>query len=412
MRYWFPQYYKGGARFYTYHVVATALRKAGHEISPVLDGCDAALASLCDVTEYRELVRIKRSTSLPVIVGGHYAFNYWSAIQYADAVWIGEVFDFADCADLASVWAHPACYTGDPGKQLIASTRIDWAAVPVGQIAPRKAYYWGSVGCRNKCRFCFTSWTHRHECNSQARVRKACQVAAGRGLHLMVVGNEFDGDQAGGRTRDMLLVDYIRESVDATMIRVGIEFATEETRARMGKPITEDQLYAAIQKMNRDRISMRWFHITGYEALEDYERYIDTLCVMLARHPNRAILHLMFNNLQYQNYTPLYRERMSVDPSRYIDRTVTKRWYDRLRQYTSSVLVGAPSPFQHVACRMGVELAQTKEQIDYWLHMSKDPAHRLTLDQAHRALHSSGVLTCPQRRINPLTGAITVEPER
>lgn len=405
MRWAIPQYFKSSSRFLTYTVVARALRAAGHELTDDVTDCDVVGFSACDVMDYLDLVKLRAETRKPILVGGSYAFNYKSAILYSDMVWVGEVYEMAECADIDALRAHPSCYV--PGKPNVrASTRIDWGDVPIAQIAPKKCYYWGGVGCKNKCRFCFTSWTHAHQVNSKARIDAAKRVAAKEKKHLMIVSNEYEGGD-GGRTMDMMLTDYVRVPVSASMIRCGIEFATEASRREMGKRITDDDIYKAIQKMNVDGVAMRWFHIAGYDPLADWERYIEMLCGMLSRHPNKRIVHLMFNNLQYQNYTPLYTRRRDIDPARYIDVTVTRRWYDQLRQYSRHVLVGAPSPFQHVACRMGVELSTERAQVDYWLSKLKNAKGKLTVDEAYRALFSTGVLDTPMLRLNMRTGEIT-----
>jgi hypothetical protein len=405
MRWAFPQYFNSSSRFLTYTVVARALRAAGHELTDDVTDCDVVGFSACDVMDYLDLVKLRGETGKPILVGGSYAFNYKSAILYSDMVWVGEVYEMAECMDIDALRAHPSCYV--PGKPRVrASARIDWDQAPIAQIAPKKCYYWGGVGCKNKCKFCFTSWTHAHQVNSKSRIDAAKRIAAKEKKHLMITSNEYE-DGGGGRTMDMLLADYIARPVSASMVRCGIEFATEGSRREMGKRISDDDIFKAIQKMSIDNVAMRWFHIAGYDPLADWDRYIEMLCGMLDRYPNSRIIHLMFNNLQYQNYTPLYARRREIDPARYIDITVTRRWYDRLRQYSRHVLIGAPSPFQHVACRMGVELSTERGQIDYWLSKLKNAKGKLTIDEAYRALFATGVLDTPMLRLNMRTGEIT-----
>ena len=403
MRLAFPQYFTARSRFLAYTVVAKALTRAGHQLTEDADDCDAVLYSMCDVMDYPGLVRLRKRTRRPLIVGGSYAFNFRSAILYADGVWVGEVYEMAECKTVDDILAHRSCYTG--GRLPVASTLIRWDEVPVCQTAPRKAYYWGGVGCKNKCRFCFTSWTHRHQVNTPGRIAGAKRAAAARGLHLMICANEYS-DGAGGRTQDMLLRDYLRTPVRSGFVRLGVEFATEESRRRNGKPITEAELGQAVRKMAREGISLRLFHISGYDRREDWDQYIEGLAEVLDACRPGHLLHLMFNNLQYQNYTPLYRERRTIDPDRYLDIRDTKRFYDRLRSATPHILVGAPSPFQHVVARMGVELATERGQVDYWRTKLSGSARRLTVDQAYQALFSTGVLDTPELHMDFPTGEI------
>ena len=248
----FPQYFESKSRFLSYTVVAKALMQAGHEVVPTDDRCDAVLFSICDATEFRRLVRCRRGhPGKTLIVGGAFAFNFWACSLYADGVWVGEVFDMADCRTVDELLASPHCYTG--GDNLpTASQRIDWARVPVAQISRKSCYYWGGNGCKNKCRFCFTSWTRPHDVNSPMRIRRAQQMCRKRGVHLMVSSNEYENDP-GSSTFDMLLRDYIETPVKANVVRLGVEFAEEDTRGRIGKPMSDNDIFHAIQKAEREK---------------------------------------------------------------------------------------------------------------------------------------------------------------
>ena len=403
----FPQYFESKSRFLSYTVVAKALMQAGHEVVPTDDRCDAVLFSICDATEFRRLVRCRRGhPGKTLIVGGAFAFNFWACSLYADGVWVGEVFDMADCRTVDELLASPHCYTG--GDNLpTASQRIDWARVPVAQISRKSCYYWGGNGCKNKCRFCFTSWTRPHDVNSPMRIRRAQQMCRKRGVHLMVSSNEYENDP-GSSTFDMLLRDYIETPVKANVVRLGVEFAEEDTRGRIGKPMSDNDIFHAIQKAERENTSLRLFHIAGLEPIESWDAYIDRMGGMLDSAGYHRLLTLGFNNLQYQNYTPLYRERRSIDPSRYITRDTTREWFYRLQRHTKSVLLMPPSTFQHVCCRMGMELARTREQSEFWQSMAVDPTHKLTVDSAYQSLMDTGVLDTPMLRVNHRTGRISI----
>ena len=406
MRYAFPAL-ADDIRFQTWNVVRRALIAAGHVVTDAIEpDTDAVLYSACDVLDLKGLRALRKSTDKPIIVGGGFCFNYWAAKNYADIVWIGEVFDFAKLRSLTDVAASPHAYTGNDEKPLRASQFIDWHQVPVTQIAPKKAYYFAGSGCKNNCRFCFTSWTHKHQNAPEALITAAIREAKKRGIHLMITSNEYDTD-IETQTKDMLLVDYLKQPVSGRYVRLGVEFATEAVRSRCGKPITRDQIFAAVQKAGVDNVALKLFHITGYEPLAAWEQYIDDMACMLDRAKNKSLIHLEFNNLQYQNYTPLYTERRAINPDNYINIRTTRCWYDRLRMYSRHVLVGAPSPFQHVACRMGIELARTHDQSEFWFYMlaHKDKTTPL---QSYDALFSSGVLDTPRRVLNQATGDIRI----
>jgi hypothetical protein len=404
MIYAFPQLRDTGTMFMTYNVVRHDLSRNGHTVqAEISDDCDAVLYSACDVMDIIGLRKLRGETKKPIIVGGAFSFNYWSAKIYSDIVWIGEAFEFSKLTSMDEIRASSHSYTGEV-KPLFASQYIDWVGVPITQTKKTNSSYWGGAGCRNKCRFCFTSWTHKHQNNSRSNIESAREITRRRHIPLTVVSNTYDYD-ADVRTKDMLLVDYISMPVKASVVRCGIEFATEETRRKMCKPITNNQIYTAIQKTNVDNISLRLFHITGYDPLQDWENYIDMLCGMLAQHPNNRLLHLEFNNLQYQNYVPLYRDRKSIDPEKYINHRVTRGWYDRLRQYSKHILVGAPSPFVHVACRMGIENSRSKEQAEYWFSVLRKK-DKVSDGAVYKALFDSGIMDYPEMRVRISTGEI------
>lgn len=410
MKLCFPQYFEAKSRFLSYTVVCDALRKAGHEVVDDMTKCDAVLFSMCDVVEYRELIKMrKRSAGHILIVGGAFAFNFWSAILYCDGVWVGEIYDMADCKNIDDLLESQHCFTG--GNVLpVASTRIDWDKVPIAQIKPTSCYYWAGVGCKNRCRFCYTAWTHKHQVNAPERIQAAIREAKKRHLHIMVTSNEYENDQAS-KTFDMLLTDYLNVPVNGKTVRCGIEFATDETRRKnggAGKRITKNDIFHALQKAKQEGVAFKFFHITGYDALCDWEQYINDIALMLEYVEYNKMLTLGFNNLQYQNYTPMYAERKNIDPDKYITITKTKQWYDKLRLHTKSVLVQAPSPFQHVCCRMGIELATNKDQADFWASMIVNPTKKLTVDMAYKELFDRKVFDTPSLIMDPNNGNIKI----
>jgi len=408
MIYAFPQYFNSGSRFLTYNVVAKALIAEGHKITENINDADAVLYSCCDVMDLKGLRKLRKETSKPIIAGGAYAFNYWSLKLYCDLVWIGEIYEMAELKTLEDINDSPHCYNGTE-KDLYAAQLIKWDRVPITQIKKTSAYYWGGVGCSHKCSFCFTSWTHKHETNNKAYIEKARRICQAKKINLMVVSNEYDYDSKT-KTKDMLLTNYLRIPVTGNFVRCGIEFADEQTRKAKAKAITDKEIFMAIQKAKAENLSLRFFHITGYEPLSSWERYIDRFGNYLNIVKNNRLIHLMFNNLQYQNYTPLYKERKSINPDNYIDHTDTKRWYDLLRQRSSHILLGAPSPFQHVACRMGLELSTSIEQAEFWFDMF-NKKNKMTKRQSYDALFASGVLDTPRRKLNINMGQITIVKE-
>lgn len=403
----YPQYFESKSRFLSYTVVAKAFSDAGHELTPHVDAADVVLFSICDAVEYRQLMAMsKRAGKKPLIVGGSFCFNFWSVKLWCDGVWVGEVYDMADCRTVDEILESEHCYTG--GVELPkASTRIDWDKVPIAQIEARKCYYWGGVGCKNKCKCCYTSWTHAHQVNSKARIEQARKICKAKGIHLMVSSNEYD-NSPGLSTFDMMLKDYVRTPVKCNMVRCGIEFATEETRARMGKPVSKDDMFKALQKSKQEKIRLRWFHIAGYNTIREWDDYMIELAEMLDYVRPTLLFHLEFNNLDYNNYTPLYRERKNIDLAKYADSATAKRWRNVLARCCKSVMVGSPSVFQNAACRMGVALATDRTQAEFWANVMINPKKKITAERAREALFDTGVFDTPPLTLRHSTGEIFV----
>jgi hypothetical protein len=115
-----------------------------------------------------------------------------------------------------------------------------------------------------------------------------------------------------------------------------------------------------------------------------------------------------FESLEYQNYTPLYSERKSINPDNYLTREKMNEWQDIMYRSTKSVLFQAASSFQHACCRMGIEESRTKDQIDFWSSMIVNPNKKLTPDAAYKALFDTGILDTPALQLNPNTGVIRI----
>lgn len=115
-----------------------------------------------------------------------------------------------------------------------------------------------------------------------------------------------------------------------------------------------------------------------------------------------------FNNLQYQNYTPLYKLRRTIDPGKYTDKNQCRAWYDKLRNSTPHILIMPPSPFSHVAGRMIVELATNIDQIQTGIPMLRK---NIDTDLAYKKLMDSRVLDTPYFRIEKKSGQIVAATE-
>lgn len=242
---------------YTFGLLRTIITHHGHELVDTPADADMVLVSLCDVTCLYELEKIRRQhPKAKIVVGGHFGYYFKACAIFADYVCVGQGFDFFACQTEEEIRALPCVYY--PGKDtkatpIVANQHIDWPLCPVIQTSTKAFFYMAGVGCKNKCRFCFTSWTHKHETNEVWRIQKAARAIGTRGI-LTLVSNEYGSDFRTGkiRVRDAMLRDFIKETEkNVRLVRMGLEFATEANRKKYGKPFTDEELFYAIEHAGR-----------------------------------------------------------------------------------------------------------------------------------------------------------------
>jgi len=228
---------------YTFAVLKKLIRVHGHELIEDRDQADMILVTICDIDEIQLLIRARRENKegKPIAVGGHVCFNYKVVALFADLVNVGHGFEFFKCQTVEEMKALPCVYyPGKPGK-ITPSELMEWHLLPLVQKSKKTYYYMAGVGCKNKCAFCYTSWTNRLQKNSEIRVQKAYHSIP-KGASLMIIANEYDGTHVKVPVKDMLLKDFIKlTSKTANIVKMGLEFATPETRKRVGKFFTDEE---------------------------------------------------------------------------------------------------------------------------------------------------------------------------
>jgi hypothetical protein len=256
---------------------------------------------------------------------------------------------------------------------------------PMVRTSKKRVYYWAGVGCRNKCRFCLTSWTNRAQTNSEKNINAVERKSP---YSVKFICNETQHDPKKSTVQDMLMIDVAKGvKLNSKLIRVGVEFATEETRKRYGKSITTKQIKAGIIQANRQGKDLQIFYITGINTYEEWMEHINKIYCYMQK-DLRPKIYLKFTNLGYQQGTPLFKERYDINIDNYFGGEFTKTIYDKVRMTNQCVRTFMLKYPAHALWRTGASLAITENQYEVYkkLKNSKD------LDLMYRTLYESNVI--------------------
>jgi radical SAM superfamily enzyme YgiQ (UPF0313 family) len=250
---------------------------------------------------------------------------------YSDYVWIGHIFEFLDLQTVDDIAGSIHTYYKGKKELTVMSNEIRFNEAPILQVNTRLFYYWGGVGCKNKCRFCVTSWTERHQAQSRL-VDKIEHVRRKVGSHgsVKVISNEYAEAIERSKVQDMMLQDYLNidhASGKQTKIRLGVEFATEEARKKNGKPMTDADIRLAIKKAGQFNHELQLFCITGLNTREEWFQFVENCIPEDDR--LRPRVFIKFTNLDYQQKTPLWKDAKKVNFDNYFDMAFSNRIFEK-----------------------------------------------------------------------------------
>jgi hypothetical protein len=293
---------------YTISVLRHIACHYGHTIVDPIDA-DVIAVSVCDISQVSFVEKLrKKYPDKKILVGGHSSVYYKLFGLFADMVNIGQGFDAFACKSLEELEKLPSVWTPAKDRQIIhASWRIDWDIVPVANVTSNQRYYWGAVGCKNKCKFCSTSWTNPHQVNDVGRVAAVRQKYP----NTTIVTN--DSDFVGERmTQSVMLVDFLkRKPKKYGVYRIGVEFATEATRRYYGKSFTDEQFLQAIQHAEDYGTRLKMFCIGGINTHEEWRQLFFSIPPIY----HQGHYDVKFTNITYEMFTPMKRERHNINPS-------------------------------------------------------------------------------------------------
>lgn len=300
---------------YTFYLLRYLALLNNHEITNI-NNCDFILVSLCDVSQIIDLYNIKKNNpTKKIIVGGHFAIFFKLCILFSDYVNIGQGFEFFKCQDEKEIRQLSCIYYNNCNKIIIPSILVEWSKIPICKITKKSYYYLNSIGCKNKCKFCLTSWTNMYQYNSKERIQDI--LLKNKDKKINFISNENDNTcDVKEHRKSIMLKDFLNIKTHyCNYYRIGLEFATEENRKKNGKFFTDNMLMVAILKAIKEKVRIQFFCISGYEPKELWYNLFSKLPAL----DEGWEIKFKFTNLSYEMFTPIYQELKNINIDYYMD---------------------------------------------------------------------------------------------
>jgi hypothetical protein len=322
MKYYLEEVTDKGNVFYTYQILKALIAVNGHTLEERPEDADVLLISLVAIWDVSRIKKMRsRYPMAKIVAGGAMSFMIEPLTIWADAVNVGQGFEFFKLKTWDQILSAPFVYVR--GKDAVyPSNYIDWQSVPLVQCAARKWYYWAGVGCKNKCSFCLTSWTNKEQRNQLERVQQAWLTLKkhDKKANLILVANETQSFDLKNKVRDYMVKDYIKPiRVPSGLVRLGIEFPSEETRRKMGKPMSEADIVTAFDLAAMRRNDLHCFYIAGLNSKDEWREHFEN--VLLPTSEKQPKIMIKITNLVIEPHTPLYRIRKKIDYTRLLPDT-------------------------------------------------------------------------------------------
>ncbi len=336
--------------------LAQRLREKGHLVDclpQTESGYDCELISAHHVTEFAKIVSMPKKSKIRII-GGHAMYcNPRPLIPFSDFVYVGE----ADGADtdidfLMDTENSINCKLWRNGDNIPPP----YVVKKLGEVPPclnhegtqRRAWYIEVArGCPFKCSYCELGNSVPYRQRGIDHIKKAidqCDAGITRKVNL------FAPDEASYKWREEAM-DYISEKgffpagfssmrVDTmkhnvkklranTLIRVGIDGLTEETRFRVGKRITDNDIIQHFARLiESGHVRFKMFMIFGYtwEKIEDFSKWEDVM-FKIKRLPlkKNVSLRIKWTPFIPQPSTPLSGFQNTIYNAKMVDKIM--RWH-------------------------------------------------------------------------------------
>jgi len=303
---YFYQKNKQNITTYTFELLKHIAGKNGHDVVTDVGGCDVVGISLTGFQEI-DTLRIfrNRNPNVKIIVGGHICNNPSAVLRYADFVCLGHAFElFRDCKSVDDFYEQ-AYIIHKEKKGGVYSQYINWDLCPLIQISKNSYSILYSSGCRNKCKFCLTSWANKYQVNPyKGRLVKARHATKGKQLYLIT--NDYDqGVNVKRNVSDATVKEYLKNPAGYNgikLLRLGVESPIEKTRRMFSKPIKDQDLQDFFKLTKKEKQRVNLFMIAGLNTQEEWEVFAELLDIDYIGSPKIGIV---INYFDPQPLTPL-----------------------------------------------------------------------------------------------------------
>lgn len=199
-----------------------------------------------------------------------------------------------------------------------------------------------------------------------------------KAARLKVISNEYGGTLRKTPVKDMMLKDFMKLKTKSTqLVRMGLEFATEKNRRRYGKVFPDDMIYEGISLARHLKIEIQLFCIGGIDNREDWLKIFEQLPIDPARSPR---VYFKFTNLQYEQFTPMYKERFKLKLDNYLDGTFGRRLFDLCGVKNKRIRILPIASPVLALWRMGMQGVIHPEQFLEWKALRKEKSVKVVYD--------------------------------
>jgi len=298
---------------YVLSVLRTLCDEAGVEVVDTPEEADALWVSMYDQNSLPVLKKAREMAGDRLVIMG--GFEAWCAPPYlawADAAVVGEGWEFIEAwgRDPAEALALP-CVCKKDSTEILPSYVVPWERFPLTKMPPGHHYYFmGGRGCRNKCKFCMTSWIQPNSnCPPEVIARAVEYVEQQPKGKLTIVTNDSQAviESKVVNAQSVTVRAYLDEPerYKSNMLHFGIEGWTEADRARLGKPISDDMLRELQIVTGENKQQCEFFFIVGYPGYKESDvwEFIDNVAMPDARlYPRIFVKCTYFNPAPYTPY--------------------------------------------------------------------------------------------------------------
>lgn len=373
-------------------------------------------------------VPAKRNCAPYIIAGGAVDAIPFTALAIADAVSIGEAYQFirniiglikheADIPTIrAWIEAYPhalersqlEAYQRDPDRPWLIDRPldqlatpddwVDWENQPLVRGDDKVVRIIASKGCWLKCKFCATTYrqTYRRNEDSTEMLRKIGLLTR-RGEKIQLVTNDVTDmpylqqiPDHGLLAQQSLTLAGLKDPANfdavlrskARIIRMGVEGLSPRIRQAFGKPIGKDELIAMLTRLHDNKQMTHLFYIVGapYEAISDWDEY-RTFYAELALAIRWGVCRIKYTSFVPDPPTPLAR---FLPATEYTDHMQSlKRWIMNNAATRHSMSVWARLLTARIE-DYATAFAVPKKTIESLLRYDQTVDMAPTLDDAHR----------------------------